>query len=248
MNPPWLQRLHLVVGFYFAGLTFVVGTAACGLLALLGSPWAKRPSARRAFRIWLHQFLRSWFVFLRVLGIGRTEFEPIDQSSPIRGRVLVAPHFSLLDALVVFAALPDTVCVFKRSLAGHPAFGPLARLCGHLGNGSGPDLFRAARAALADGTNVLFFPEGTRRRDRTCGRVHAGFALAAIKAQVPVQVLPLTIPPGLLTKQQPPWRVPPGVAPLMLRVEPGPILPVTPQTTANDLVEQVRLALGGVMD
>jgi len=245
MNRSWLRRLHLVIGFYFAGLTFIVGTAGCTVVALLGWPWAGRSSARRAFRLWLHRFLRSWFVFLRVLGLARTDFEPIDQAGPIRGRVLVAPHFSLLDALVVFAALPDTVCVFKRSLVRHPAFGPLARLCGHLGNGSGPDLFRSARAALADGTNVLFFPEGTRRPDRACGRVHAGFALAALKAQVPVQVLPLTIPPGLLTKHQPPWRVPPGEAPLTLRVEPGPLLPVTPETRTADLVEQVRIALGG---
>jgi len=236
-----LRRLHLIVGYYVAGVTFVLGTALCTVIALLCLPWIGRSAFRRRFRYYLHRFLRSWFVFLRVLRVALVDFSPMDRYGPVRGRVLVAPHVSLLDALLVFAAVPDTVCVFKRELVRHPAFGPLARACGHLGNGSGAELFRSARKELEEGTNVLFFPEGTRRRTPTCGPLHGGFAVAARRSHAPIMVVHLTLPPGVLTKNNPLWCAPAGGAPALLWVEPG--RSWLPDELPDDLDAAVRAEL-----
>jgi 1-acyl-sn-glycerol-3-phosphate acyltransferase len=116
-------------------------------------------SARRlhARALWLHRWSRF---ACRVLGIDAT----IHGSMPSSG-LLVCNHLSYLDVIVLSSIRP---CVFvaKRDVAAWPLFGWLARAAGTIfvdreRRLSSPAIVDLIHRAIAGGSVVILFPEGT---------------------------------------------------------------------------------------
>jgi 1-acyl-sn-glycerol-3-phosphate acyltransferase len=130
-----------------------------------------------------------WRLALRAAGGLR-----VDGALPPGPCVLVANHASHADTAALLAALPAR----RRPAVAAAADYWFARadrrlLCRLLvggfpvrrGGGGSGDL-SAARALLADGRDVIVFPEGTRSRDGTVGAFRSGAALLAERAGVPL--------------------------------------------------------------
>jgi 1-acyl-sn-glycerol-3-phosphate acyltransferase len=120
---------------------------------------AGRPIARGR---WRRRFLRTWSrAFLRVLGVRVTWRGPV----PAPPFLLAANHLSYLDVLVLASRLPTTF-VAKAEIATWPVLGPLCSSFGTLFVDRGrksdlPRLLGRLEEALAAGSGVVFFPEGT---------------------------------------------------------------------------------------
>ncbi|MEP7013143.1 MAG: lysophospholipid acyltransferase family protein [Acidobacteriota bacterium] len=120
---------------------------------------AGRPIARGR---WRGRFLRTWSrAFLRVLGV-RVAWRGPEPAPPF---LLAANHLSYLDVLVLASHLPTTF-VAKAEVAGWPVLGPLCASFGTLfvdrsRKSDLPRLLGRLEAALAAGSGVVFFPEGT---------------------------------------------------------------------------------------
>ncbi len=120
---------------------------------------AGRPQARGR---WRGKFLRTWSrAFLRVLGV-RVTWRGPEPQPPF---LLAANHLSYLDILVLASRLPTTF-VAKAEIAGWPVLGPLCSSFGTLfvdrsRKSDLPRLLGRLEAALAAGSGVVFFPEGT---------------------------------------------------------------------------------------
>ena len=120
-------------------------------------PFVRRPQRVRARAVWLHR----WCQFAcRVLGVRVTTRGTIPSSG-----LVVSNHLSYLD-IVVLSSIRPCVFVAKRDVASWPLFGWLAHAAGTIfvdrerrfSSNKAVDLIRKA---IAGGSVVVLFPEGT---------------------------------------------------------------------------------------
>ncbi len=126
-----------------------------------------------------------------------------------RGVVVVVNHRSVVDILLAVAMPGGPRLLAKQWPARTPLLGTSLRLAGHLTlDEQDPDSVRAtldqARDYLAHGIPIVFFAEGSRRREPGLSRFRGGAFALAIDAQVPVVPVVLhnsgtLVPPGALT-------------------------------------------------
>jgi 1-acyl-sn-glycerol-3-phosphate acyltransferase len=122
-------------------------------------------------RIWVMRLARSWswviVGLLRVMVGVRIEVTG-RENLPAGPLVVASKHQSAFDTVIWFTLLSDPAYVLKQELLRIPIFGWHARAMGMIPvdrAGGGPALrgmLRRCAAALAEGRQVVIFPEGTR--------------------------------------------------------------------------------------
>ena len=202
MTTSWINyawRL-LWTGIAFASFSiggFVLAVTIFPLLALFSRDAAQR--AQR-FRAILRLAFRLFLAVLHVSGVLRVVVKGQERLATTRGAVIVANHPSLIDVVILAARLPATQCIVKPALWQHRFLGPVMRAAGYIPSDSdGETMLRRCREALAQGDNLIIFPEGTRSRPGAGIRFQRGFANIAVLADAPI--LPVFIrcdPPTLL--------------------------------------------------
>jgi fatty-acyl-CoA synthase len=142
------------------------------------------PGIQHTVRAWCRMVLRFTGCRLRVQGL-----ENLHKATPA---VLAANHASYLDTVVLLATLPvDFRFVAKRELLGWPLVGMVIRKVGHLTVERGDPLrstadAQRATAMLAQGASLLFFPEGTFRRESGLLPFRLGAFKAAVETGYPI--------------------------------------------------------------
>lgn len=150
-----LRALLFNVAFF--GLTAAIAVLA---LPLLATP---RAAIRATLRLWA----RLVVALLRAIVGVRLELRGMERIPP-GAVVLAAKHQSAFDTIVWLALLPDAAYVLKKELLAIPVYGWHARRAGMIavdragGATALRSMLRAAQAALAEGRQVVIFPEGTR--------------------------------------------------------------------------------------
>jgi 1-acyl-sn-glycerol-3-phosphate acyltransferase len=127
----------------------------------------------------------------------RVEVEGLENIDPQQPYVIMTNHQSVIDIGAVIQTLPISFrFVAKKELTWIPIFGWALPLAGHVIIDRGErskavhSLERAAQR-IADGVNVIIFPEGTRSATGDLQPFKSGGFHLAIQAQVPI--LPGTI-------------------------------------------------------
>jgi 1-acyl-sn-glycerol-3-phosphate acyltransferase len=112
---------------------------------------------------------------------------------PAEGPALIAAkHQSAFDTIVWLALLPRPAYVLKRTLLRIPLYGWYARAAGMIAidRAAGPaairHLMRAGEAALAEGCQIVIFPEGTRTLPGERRTYQPGIAALYARAGLPV--------------------------------------------------------------
>ncbi|MGW4231920.1 lysophospholipid acyltransferase family protein [Streptomyces sp. NPDC004980] len=158
-----------------AGCALTLLGVACVPAVLLLGP----PHRDRLIRGWAYAVVRAFGVRIRVTGAAAGEGR-----SPV-GELVVANHVSWLDIPLVAAVLPARMLA-KSEIRTWPLLGPLAALGGTLFIERDrlralPGAVRALAVALASGSRVAVFPQGS----TWCGRSDGGrFRHAAFQAAV----------------------------------------------------------------
>ena len=182
---------------------------AFGLGSLLFSAFLLLPVSRPVARGVQHA-LFSLFVWLgKVTRLFVVEATPEDRArfKGFRGSVIVSNHISLIDFVILVSLLGDTVCITKEAVGRNPLLRIVARKI--LVVNTGPeDVLRQSRQYLAEGVNVVVFPEGTRTPATDTEHVfRRGAAHLALVAGAPVETLFIACNPPVLGKHQPWWSV-----------------------------------------
>jgi 1-acyl-sn-glycerol-3-phosphate acyltransferase len=136
------------------------------------------------------------------------------------GLIIAANHPSLLDALIIIARVPRTVCIMKASLMDNVFLGAGSRLARYIANDSPRQMIRGAVERLKAGDHLVLFPEGTRSPSPT--QIHPllpGITLMAQRAGVPIQTVLIETDSPYAGKGWPLWRLPP--LPMEFRVRLG---------------------------
>lgn len=138
------------------------------------------PSHRdRLTRRWAYAVVRAFGVRIQVTGC------PVERARPPAGELVVAHHVSWLDIPLVAAVLPARM-VAKSEIRSWPLLGPLAALGGTLFIERDrlralPHAVRTVAGALASGSRVAVFPQGS----TWCGRSGGGrYRPAAFQAAI----------------------------------------------------------------
>jgi 1-acyl-sn-glycerol-3-phosphate acyltransferase len=167
-----IWRAFAVVFFSFSALAHSAITV----------PFVRRSQRVHAHAVWLH----SWCRFAcRVLGIRiRTH-----GSMPSWG-LLVSNHLSYLD-IVVLSSIRPCVFVAKRDVARWPLFGWLAHAAGTIfvdreRKCSSPKVVNGIRDAIAGGSMVVLFPEGTSSDGSTVLPFKSALLESAVQLRSPI--------------------------------------------------------------
>jgi 1-acyl-sn-glycerol-3-phosphate acyltransferase len=179
-----LLRFFLLLSHLFWGL----------ILALIAfSPWLRSKSPEN----WPDHIVTQWSRRLcRILHLQVT-YHGMPATT---GTLLVANHISWLDIFALLSIF-RVVFVAKQEIEEWPLLGWLVRRVGTLfirrGRFEASTLaHREIVDALAQGTAVLFFPEGKATDGTQVYRFHARLFESAIQARVPVQPIALRYPHG----------------------------------------------------
>jgi 1-acyl-sn-glycerol-3-phosphate acyltransferase len=204
-----LDRAWRLIG---TGIAFAVFFWGGGLLAVLVLPLLAFGARQPADRV--QRFLRQLFIFylwlFQALGVLRLKVVGGERLSQCRGRLIVANHPSLLDVVFLMALVPRASCIVKSELWENFFLGRVVRAAGYIRNDLPADeLVAACRDSLAQGGNLIVFPEGTRSKPGEPPRFHRGFANIALLAGVDIQLVVITCDPMTLTKDEPWYRIPP---------------------------------------
>jgi len=179
----------LLLWTYFT-LGFVVFFSPFYLAAYLFSE-----NREYAFQRLNHNFFKGFFFLIRVIIPGH-KLRISGEIGSIRSSVIVCNHQSYLDPLLLISLFPRQKTIVKSTFFSVPILGWLLGQSGFLPSTSEDRLselmierLETMDDFLASGGNLFIFPEGTRSRDGTIGRLNKGAFKIAKLRRAPVKVL-----------------------------------------------------------
>ncbi|AVO49299.1 1-acyl-sn-glycerol-3-phosphate acyltransferase [Melaminivora suipulveris] len=201
-------------------LAMAIGLGTLALLCLAWLPFAAllypvlpRVPAQRLGRSVITLAFRFYLAVLSLLCGCRFDLSALDALQRERSLIIAANHPSLLDAVVLVSRLPNAVCVMKASLLDNILFGAAARIARYVRNDGAAQLLRNGCQALAEGAQVVLFPEGSRTQQFPLDPLGRTLGVLAKRAHVPVQAVLLEYSTPYLGKRWPLWA--PPVLPLV---------------------------------
>jgi 1-acyl-sn-glycerol-3-phosphate acyltransferase len=204
----WFFAPFLLVLMY--ALLLVLGLMSLGwnLIAAALRPLLSRERGQTLGRAAISRTYGTFWWLARSCGLMKMDARALDVLREVRGLVVVANHPSMLDALILVARLPRSVCVMKASLMRNAFLGPGARLARYIRNDSPRSMIRLAVNDLKQGGQLVLFPEGTRTTQDPLNPFRPGFTAIAKLAEVPIQTVFIDTNSPYLGKGWPIWRVP----------------------------------------
>jgi 1-acyl-sn-glycerol-3-phosphate acyltransferase len=184
-------------GIVMAGLVFPA------LALIVRDPDRRERASREALR---RSFV--FFVgFMRAVGVLRYE---VRGTEALRrgGMLIVANHPTLIDAVFLMSLVRNATCVADHELASNPFTRSAVRAGGFLRNDGGIEVLHAGLAALARGTNLIVFPEGSRTPLDGSVRMLRGAANLAVRGGHDITPVVIRCEPRTLTKGSKWWQVP----------------------------------------
>jgi len=207
-----MKRVRRLYHVFAAMLSWLVFMGVGLLLNLVCAPLLLLPGRERLggpIRRVIHSLFGAWCRWMHAMRLIYVSSHGFTDETLAGTAVYISNHPGLLDATILLARLPNTICIFKPALYRNPAIGPAAVMAGYAAGTSGIDLIRDVAARVAAGPSLLIFPEGHRTpADATLGPLKPGFALIARRARVPIRVISIRAPRDLFPRGRRWWQVP----------------------------------------
>jgi 1-acyl-sn-glycerol-3-phosphate acyltransferase len=149
----------------------------------------------RSFQRLNHRFYKGFFFLLRLL-VPWNKWRIQEEVLKIRSSVIVCNHVSYLDPILMIALFERHKTIVKARFFRMPIFRKVVEVSGYLPSSSGRHTsdvmvqrLEEMDAFLGSGGNLFVFPEGTRSRDGTVGRLNKGAFKIARFCRRPIKVL-----------------------------------------------------------
>lgn len=197
-------------GLFLSAIGLGGSVLALTVFPLIALATPDRERRRRRIQAVMHRSLAVYCRAIHLLRMADVEMIGTERLRGLHGTLIIANHPSLLDVVMIMAALPNVQCVVKGGLWRNPFFRLTVEGAGYIRNDQPAEaLVAACVATLKAGNNLIIFPEGTRTRPGCAPRFQRGFATIAVEARADIQLIRLHVDPPLLHKGQPWWQAPP---------------------------------------
>lgn len=196
------------LSFAFFGLGgLLMNVTAFPLINLLVRDRAKRSALAQ----WLvHKSFRLHVLFMVMTGTIAVKIIGAEKLKQDRGTLIVANHPSLIDVVLLISAMKQAQCIVKADIWKNPFMRGVATAAGYIRNDGDPErLIDVCAAELAEGKNIIIFPEGSRTVPGVPVKLQRGVANIAVRARAPIRLVSITCEPPSLMKGQKWYEIPP---------------------------------------
>lgn len=185
--------------------SLLLAITACPLIALV----TRDPDLRsRRVQSVIHRGCGFFVGVMRSFGLLSCELHGREWLRAGTGRLIVANHPSLIDAVFLLAWLPQADCIVKQALTVNPFLRWIVAWAGYIGNSAPDELVVRCADKLAAGRTLIIFPEGTRSVPGRAPVFRRGAARVALLANADVVPVQIRCEPATLTKGEKWWQVP----------------------------------------
>lgn len=189
-----------------------------------------RAVIRQTFKLFLFTLQRARLLTIKTQGI--------QQLQNLKGSLLICNHPSLIDVVIIMSHLKNVQCVVNNKLWSNLFVGMIVRSAGYIRNDIDPQFFlNSCKEMIAQGENILIFPEGTRSVPGQPMKMCRGFANLALFAKADVQALTLNCSPVWLTKNSKWYDIPSQRVKIILKTGPK----FSYQTYYNEAPRSIRV-------
>lgn len=234
-------RTGLALATFGIGALIVAGIGF-PLLRLLGGGPEMRD--RRAQHL-VHLSFRLFVWYMTALGLIRVSYEGIDRLRGESPALVIANHPTLIDVVLIIAAMPQADCVVKRAAWQNRFLRGIVAGTGYISNSDGAAFVASCVERLRRGRWLLVFPEGTRSPRGGLGAFRRGVAHVAFGSGCDIVPVVVTCDPPTLMKDQRWYAVPDRRVELTVRVGERlrlgtPAAPETPVAAARARTAEIR--------
>jgi 1-acyl-sn-glycerol-3-phosphate acyltransferase len=158
----------------------------------------------------VHTMFRLHRNFMIVMGVLEFETHNAEALAQDKGVLVVANHPTLLDVVLLMSLMRRSQCIVKADIWHNPFMRGVVKATNYLRNdGDAEALVADCAAALASGSNLIVFPEGSRTVPGAPVKLQRGVANIAIRAGAPIRLVTIKCEPPTLMKGQKWYHIPP---------------------------------------
>ena len=208
--------MYLLYRALLTPLCFIVFNGGALVLSLIWfhllnlvvhNPKRRQYYARLSVSLSFRFFIKMLCV-LRLIKVRFEHFERLSSEGSRPGVILVANHPSLIDYVLIASRLEHINCVVKEALRHNFFLKGIVKATGYLANDDPEAFLQLGSACLAQGEDLLIFPEGTRTSRSREFRLRRGAAALAVHSGRPLQVITITLSTEFLSKEKRWYHVP----------------------------------------
>jgi 1-acyl-sn-glycerol-3-phosphate acyltransferase len=198
---------------FATGLSFSLFGLYALLLALTICPLVavcsfNADTRSRRVQLVVHKACGHFIGMLTALGLLRCEIIGREHLEQAQGRLIVANHPSLIDAVFLLSWLPQADCIVKQALTVNPLLRWTVAWAGYIGNAAPDELVVRCADKLRAGRTLIIFPEGTRTVPGRKAVFRRGAARVALLSEAEVTPVQIRCEPTTLIKGERWWQVP----------------------------------------
>ncbi|MEX0840586.1 MAG: lysophospholipid acyltransferase family protein [Parvibaculum sp.] len=157
----------------------------------------------------VHTMFRLHRNFMIVMGVLEFETHNAEALAQDKGVLVVANHPTLLDVVLLMSLMRRSQCIVKADIWHNPFMRGVVTATNYLRNdGDAETLVADCAAALASGSNLIVFPEGSRTVPGAPVKLQRGVANIAIRAGAPIRLVTIKCEPPTLMKGQKWYHIP----------------------------------------
>jgi len=158
----------------------------------------------------VHRVFRVFRGFMVTMGVFDFEAVGVEDLRNDRGVLVVANHPTLLDVVHLMSLMDRAQCVVKYQIWGNPFMRGVVAATDYIRNDDDPEkLIADCSRSLADGNNLIIFPEGSRTIPGQPRQFQRGFAGVAVQSRARIRLITITCIPPMLLKGEKWYQIPP---------------------------------------
>jgi 1-acyl-sn-glycerol-3-phosphate acyltransferase len=205
-----INHFYRIVATGFCFMIFGIGGLLLSVMVLPLQRLVIRDTEQRKryARHTVHVSFRYFIKLMQLVRIFNFDFAAAATLRQAKGQIIIANHPSLIDVVALIAMTPNADCVVKAQLFRNPFMRGVISSTGYISNADPDQLLDDCATSLAQGNNLIIFPEGTRSKPGQAMQFQRGAANIALRSASDYLALCIRCQPSTLTKEEQWYDVP----------------------------------------
>jgi 1-acyl-sn-glycerol-3-phosphate acyltransferase len=153
---------------------------------------------------------RLFIFIIGTFGNVKFVFKNFDRLEPGSANLMIANHPTLIDYVAIVSRLKNCYTLLKADASNNPFMRMVTRNMGYISNSNPEKAYEQIGQIIANGQNMLIFPEGTRTKGALLHKFQRGAAHIALKMRTPIRIIRIKCEPMFLTKDNKWYTTPRG--------------------------------------